>query len=75
MDSKYNSQFMDWLYKKYQAGTLDMNTGNLTVSGDEWFENEYIEYKKYHPYAVVFVKNLSMDEFVNEINKLKNKSK
>ncbi len=71
MDSRYNAQFADWLYEKYKSVWTD-SEWNIERS-DEWFNDEQKEFKKYHPAAGVFVKNLTTDEFMHWINKLKNK--
>jgi hypothetical protein len=41
----------------------------------EWWILNEIEFKKYHPSAGTFVKNLTTEEFMIWINKFKNKNK
>ena len=63
--------FLKWLQKKYHAGIPEMPS----IASDTWWENwmneQKKEFKKYHPYAGVFVKNIRIDEFVETINKLR----
>lgn len=67
-----DEQFVNWLYEKYRSVWCEPEF--QTDKSVEWYDNEHKEFKKYHPSAGVFVKNLTTDEFMQWINKLKNKS-
>lgn len=70
MTPETNEIFIKWLTEKYDIDSLNDNT----MTPEWWILNE-IEFKKYHPSAGTFVKNLTTEEFMIWINKFKNKNK
>jgi len=66
-----NNFFVNWLYDKYETA-LNAGEIHLEEKNDEWYENEFKEFKKYNPAAGTFVKNITLEEFIGWIKKLKN---
>lgn len=62
--------FANWLAVKY-SGSNAIFPSKEDLASEEWWANEEREFKKYHPSAGTFIRNLSMDDFINEINKIK----
>jgi len=69
MNPEYNKQFGNWLYEKYKSVWNDPEWN--TEKSDEWFDSEFKEFKKFHPAAGIYVRNLTPDQFIEWINKLK----
>ena len=67
--------FIKWLYKKYNPDNFLISLEDIVGEKmtEEWLANEEKEFRKYHPSAGTFVKTLTTDEFMDWINKHRNK--
>lgn len=67
MTPETNEIFIKWLVDKYD----DTQLNDINMTPEWWTMNEK-EFRKYHPSAGTFVKNLTTDEFMTWVNKYNN---